>query len=275
MKPSPTDAAQEYARRLSAFLQTENRFERRSKLLGVSKLIAIALTLVAAAAIAKSHPEYIFVLAAPIAAIVLLFILHERVLRSLRRCLRLTSFYQRGIARIEDRWAGTGESGERFLDPAHPYARDQDLFGKGGIFELLSTARTRAGEETLAAWLLAPAAVEEILARQAAVAELCPNLDFRENLALAGEDFRVGVHPDALTAWSEQTARLNPTLARIAAPVLAILWVASLLAWALLGWAWAALIISLLNLAVTYRSRARVEQAAAVIENSLQELDLL
>ena len=73
-------------------------------------------------------------------------VLHERVLRSMRRCVRLIAFYERSLARIGNQWAGTGETGERFLDSSHPYARDLDLFGQGSLFELLCTARTKAGE---------------------------------------------------------------------------------------------------------------------------------
>jgi hypothetical protein len=49
---------------------------------------------------------------------------------------RWASFYQQGLARIEDRWAGAGQTGERFSDPHHMYAADLDLFGGGGLFEL-------------------------------------------------------------------------------------------------------------------------------------------
>jgi hypothetical protein len=55
------------------------------------------------------------------------------------------------LARLENRWAGTGEAGTRFLDPDHPYAADLDFFGAGSLFKRLCTARTQAGEETLAA----------------------------------------------------------------------------------------------------------------------------
>ena len=63
---------------------------------------------------------------------------------------------------------------DRYLGPAlfDPYAADLDIFGKGSLFELLNTARTRSGEETLNRWLLSAAAREEILARQAAVHRL-------------------------------------------------------------------------------------------------------
>ncbi len=90
-----------------------------------------------------------------------------------------------------------------FLSADHPYARDLDLFGAGGLFELLCTARTRAGEATLAEWLLHPAPPETVLARQAAVADLRPRLPLREQLFAAGETVRLGVHPDALAAWGE------------------------------------------------------------------------
>ena len=62
----------------------------------------------------------------------------------------------RGIARIEDRWAGTGQTGDRFRDPNHVYAADLDLFGRGCLFELLSTARLPMGENQLAHWLKTP-----------------------------------------------------------------------------------------------------------------------
>ena len=87
---------------------------------------------------------------------------------------RSIGFYERGLARIEDRWVGTGEPGDRFRDDRHLFANDLDLFGPGSLFELLSIARTRAGEETLAQWLKHPAPPDEIRARQEAISELTP-----------------------------------------------------------------------------------------------------
>lgn len=127
---------------------------------------------------------------------------HDRVVRGRAAVSRSMAFYDRGLARLEDRWAGTGESGDRFADEGHVYTNDLDLFGRGSLFELLSIARTRAGEETLAAWLTRPAVPDEIHARQQAVAELTPALDLRETVALAGADLRAAVHTDALVAWA-------------------------------------------------------------------------
>lgn len=275
MESKPATPREEYGRRLDALLAEESRSTRRSNLLASLKLTSVLIIVILAVILAKYDPASLVFLVIPVAAIVVLFVLHERTLRLLCRCARLKTIYERGIARLEDRWAGTGPEGERFLDPAHPYARDLDLFGKGSLFQLLCTARTRAGEGTLASWLLSAASVAEIQARQQAIEELRPLLDFREKLALAGEDILVGVRPESLIAWSETRTRLNPKLTRIAAPILVVLWLLSLIGWALLGWGAVALVMTLVNFLVTYRTRTQVDRAAEAIEEATHDLDLL
>src|SRR5439155_19171723 len=85
----------------------------------------------------------------PLLAFLTLVIFHSRVIRSRERMDRAAAFYERGLARLHDRWTGTGETGDRFVDASHPYGEDLDLFGRGSLFELVCTARTRAGEEAL------------------------------------------------------------------------------------------------------------------------------
>ena len=147
----------------------------------------------------------------PVLIFVGLLLAHERVRRASRLALRGVNFYEKGLARLEDRWAGSGEDGARFVDAVHLYAPDLDLFGRGSLFELLCTARTRGGEQTLADWLCAPATPREIRERQAAVEELRHELDLRENLALRGETVRTSVHPETLIAW----ARMPPHPVRL------------------------------------------------------------
>src|SRR5580658_98856 len=173
--------AEIYARRLRELNIMQSADQRREKLLAFWKLILVAITLICALLFLHFLKALAF-LAVPIAIFLVLAVLHENLIRQLRRRARAIAFYERGQARLEDRWSGTGETGERFLDPLHPYARDLDLFGAGSMFELLCTARTRSGEETLAAWLLAAAPVDEILARQCAIRELKDRVGFREKL---------------------------------------------------------------------------------------------
>ncbi len=172
-------------------------------------------------------------LAAPVMVFVALVVWHDRVLRARTRARRAAEFYEQGIARVTDAWAGTGESGERFLVADHPYAADLDLFGRGSLFELLTTARIRAGEETLARWLLAPADIAEVRARQDAVRELQPLVDLREDLALLGDEVGAGGHPDLLTRWGGAPPLVEARWPPVVAAILAGCATMTLTAWAL------------------------------------------
>lgn len=143
---------------------------------------------------------------------------------------RCVAFYERAIERLEGRWAGTGETGLRFLDEHHLYAQDLDLFGDGSLFQLLSGARTSIGEQTLAGWLLEPARPDTIRARQESVAELAEKLDLREDIAVLGEDVRKGSDPLHLAAWGEADAVLEPSPFRYVAGVLSLCGILALFA---------------------------------------------
>ncbi|MGH9444750.1 MAG: MutS-related protein, partial [Terriglobia bacterium] len=144
-----------------------------------------------------------FWLLAPAATYIAIAVLHNRINRARRRAERLATFYGRGLARIEDRWSGSGETGERFRSAKSIYAEDLDVFGPASLFQLLSTARTTMGENCLAKWLHGPSARSDILERHELLQELREKLDFREQLALAGEDLRAELDPGVLADWAE------------------------------------------------------------------------
>ena len=145
----------------------------------------------------------------PVVAFVALVLYHAFVRRKRVSAQRAVDYYRHGVARLEDRWIGLGQRGERFGATDHIYAADLDLFGEGSLFELLSVARTRMGEDTLARWLLAPAPPDKIQERHASVADLRDRLDLREEMAVLGEDSQVGVNPDSLLAWAEAPNQLS------------------------------------------------------------------
>jgi DNA mismatch repair ATPase MutS len=147
-------------------------------------------------------------LAVPLCVYAALALLHEHILRTRRRAETAAEFYRRGLARIEDRWAGTGQTGDRFRDEPHVYADDLDLFGRGGLFELLCTARLPMGENQLAQWLRFPSAKEDILERQRLLHELRDKIDLREELAVNGEDLRTRFNPESLVGWTESQRAL-------------------------------------------------------------------
>jgi hypothetical protein len=143
------------------------------------------------------RPEWLMV---PAVAFLALVVAHARVLLRIERGRGARRLYERGLERLDGRWAGSGPDGSRFLGD-HPYARDLDLFGPASLFQLLDTARTEAGEETLALWLRAPAPLHEIALRQEAIRELTPEVDFRETLAVLAAEAHVG-RTSALSRWS-------------------------------------------------------------------------
>jgi MutS-like protein len=132
----------------------------------------------------------------------LLAFVHARQLNRFERAQAAERVYVRGLERLADRWAGTGRDGAGFAGD-HPYARDLDLFGPGSLFERLNTTRTEAGETTLAGWLTGPAPADEVLARQRAIDELRPMLDFREDVAVLASESPIG-RTGLLAAWSHQ-----------------------------------------------------------------------
>ena len=266
--------AQVYARRLQELDTMQTAEQRREAWLGYTKLAIAAATLICAVLFLHYLRALEFLLA-PVCAFLALAVLQEKTIRSLRYRARAIAFYERGLARLEDRWSGTGERGERFLDPMHPYARDLDLFGAGSPFELLCTARTRSGEETLAAWLLAAAPVDEILRRHEAVQDLKGRVGFREKLFSLGETVRLGVRPEMLAAWGERSPVFGARATRVLTRVLAVLWLLSLVVWAVWGQGVVAGAMTILNAAWAHRLYQRTEAAAGALEKAANDLELL
>ncbi|CAN5631445.1 MutS family DNA mismatch repair protein [soil metagenome] len=251
----------------TGLLQRDRRYITAKLALGA---VILALTLWS-----FKHPGISTLLGLAVLALIPLFIAHERVLKALRLNRLIVTFYQQALARIHGEWQGKGESGLHFLDDHHPYARDLDLFGPAGLFELLCTARTRAGESTLAQWLLAPAPIAEVHLRQAAVAELAPMLDLRQTLFTLGEDIRLGVHPEALASWGESPTRHISLKTRRIAFILGLLWIASLAAWAFFGFGFLALAMSLINLGLSVRLQRHLNAIIEGVEKAAPDMQLL
>ncbi len=267
--------SEEYVRRRNDRVTRVAHYDKIHIRLGNVRLLLAVLAVFLAWASLRAHALSPWWLAAPVAAFVGIASYHSRILRARELADRAGAFYEKGLARIEDRWAGSGETGERFDDPHHVYAGDLDLFGKGSLFQLLSTARTRMGEDTLVQWLLSPSPVGQIRGRHAAVDELRDQLDLREDLAVLGEDVGVGVHPDALLQWAESPNQMKPFWLRWLAPVLAALAVASAVVWAIWGIAAPLVLFVVIEAVFTYRLKKPLEEVLHGTEHAFRDLDLL
>jgi MutS domain V len=266
----------EYLLRLDRWSKCRSDLQQRERLTGYTQLALAALVVLWLLLRLRHFGTVDLLLLVPVSAFVALAVLHGRLIRAANLCARTMKFYEQGLSRLHGTWAGGGVTGERFLQPSDPCARDLDLFGRASVFELLCTARTRAGEETLARWLLAPATPDEVRARQAAASELSRLLDFRESLSILGEDLQLGVRPKELAAWGEAQAEFPSGIIRIVTPLLAAAWVMSVIAW--LHWDAPDLLLvatTVLNLTLSYRFHRRLSGAAHAAEEAGHDLNLL
>jgi hypothetical protein len=269
------NSSDEYLQRQARFEALRTRYTRVEARMGALRLVAAALILVALFLYAGPAGLSALWLLLAIGTFVALVTYHQSVRRARGRAERAIRFYQNRIARIEDRWKGTGSGGERFETPHHVYASDLDLFGPGSLFELLSAARTRMGEEALASWLLAPANAEVIRSRHACVADLRERLSLREDFALEGESEHVGVRPDALLDWAEAPNELQGRSIAPVALLLPALAIAGVIAWAVWGLVAPLLVVLVIEAIVLRALGARIRGVIQRTENAFEDLRLL
>jgi hypothetical protein len=254
-------------------------FENVHRRFGNIRLLLVIATLIAAWFSLHRDAFSLWWLLLALVAFLGIAILHAKVLRQRACAERAVDFYRKGLARIEDRWPGTGQTGARIDVHSSLYATDLDLFGQGSLFELLSLARTRMGEDTLAAWLLSPSPVPQLTERQAAVAELRSRLDLREDIAILGpisdQDLKVGVHPKALTQWAEAPNQLTHSWLRWLSLLLAIAAIAAAIVWAELGTKAPFFAIVIIETIITALLRKRTDAVFHATEHALQDLQLL
>jgi hypothetical protein len=199
----------EYSQRLKTREAEARRLNQRHVWIGNARLVVFIAILALGWKIGKTHTPSFYWIAGGGVVFVGLGSWHSRTVRAKNRANRAMNFYRRGLARMEDQWAGTGESGREFQVHDHLYAEDLDILGDGSLFQLLCVARTRMGRACLAAWLLAPAAPQEVEKRQAAVKELAARLDLREDLAVAGESEQIDADGQTLADWVREEGNLN------------------------------------------------------------------
>jgi hypothetical protein len=279
---SLSSPSEEYKKRQQTREAQVAHFEKLHIRFGNSRLLLVIATLVAAwfSLHRDAFSAWWLLLALPI--FLAIVILHAGILRRRTCADRAVAFYRNGLARIEDRWispnqseSGTGQTSVRIDVHSSLYATDLDLFGQASLFELLSLARTRIGEDTLAAWLLSPSPIAEITERHAAITELRNHLDLREDVSVLGEDLQVGIHPDALTQWAEAPNQLTHSWLRWLALLLALAAAVTAVLWAELGTKTPFFAVIIIETIITASLRKQTAAVLHATEHALEDLQLL
>ncbi|HEV7504257.1 MAG TPA: hypothetical protein VGS07_05060 [Thermoanaerobaculia bacterium] len=195
---------------------------------------------------------------------------HERIVQRQRRQRELGRINEEGLLRLKREWGGLPlptlpepEEKDRAV------ARDLNLLGRASLAQLLGTAHTPPGKADLASWLLNPAAPPEIASRQAAVAELAPEVDLRQQI-------EVGVRPmeksppnlEPFLQWAEDKPWLLDRpwliwLARllaVATPAALLLWMGAILPIKIF------FILASINISLGYRFRERTHGSFKRVE---------
>jgi len=217
------DPSAEYTKRLNERRRWLVESHRKTQLVSYLRLTTGVLSLVSVYLVLVLHQFSGWFILLPVGTYIGFVIYSMSVYPKELRVLRAVRFYELGLARIRGEWVGNGNPGTAYTDTANLYVNDLDIFGVGSLFELLCTARTQAGQETLARWLSAPAPGAEIRRRQEAVEELRNNVDLREDLAVLGREMKATVQPEVVTSWATSPIQMESTPARIVAPILVAL----------------------------------------------------
>ena len=269
-----TSISQRYRDQFAQLTLRDAFWSRRFNLLagarGAAFLIAVVLLWLGAI---RGSPPLVWSLV-PIGAFVALMVAHEVVVRRRERTRRAMRWYDRGLARLEDRWQGQGVMGEQYQSEDHLFADDLDLFGEGSLFELLCTAETPAGRDTLAEWLRVPAAPDVVVRRQEAVAELRTRDALRLDLAVIGSEVGQGFDRERLAAWGTAPPVSLPSWAGVGAFLLALTNVVTLVGATWFGFSpWVPTLALLASVAIGLMLRERVRGIVAGVERPLRDLD--
>jgi uncharacterized protein YjeT (DUF2065 family) len=268
------DPRAEYNRRIGIHQHIISRNEIAHRKIGNAKFAAVIAAIAIAILALSKHSFSAYWLFAPVAVYAALAILHERVLGAKSRAELAAAFYRKGLARMDDKWAGTGETGDRFRDPKHTYADDLDLFGRGCLFELLSTARLPMGENFLVQWLRFPSPLAAVVERQSLVAGLREKLDLRESLAVMGAELRVRLNPESLISWAEAKPVLPGASFRAVCVLLALLATATLALFLLTSTYWPLLLVLILEMLIYFFFHKRAKAMIAEVSSNAEGLIL-
>ena len=97
------------------------------------------------------------------------------------------------------------DNGEEFINPAHLYSYDLDVFGERSLFQYINRTSTDLGKKRLAAWLNTHLENKtEIEKRQEAVRELAPELKMRQRFRILGLLYKgKSADEEEIKAWAD------------------------------------------------------------------------
>lgn len=272
-----------YAERRDDASSRHDALRRRWNVVGNARLAAFVLVVVVAFVGLQFGDRWPFAVAGLLLlAFVFLVVHHRRLGGERRRAAALHDINREALHRADRSWRELPLRHSVGAEPGHPFAGDLDLFGRASLFHLLETVETPMGAERLRSWLTDPAPPEVVRERQGAAAELVPELEWRQELAVRGR--LIGEErpdPEPLLSWAEgdrwlahrRALRVAALLGPLAVAASAVLAIAGVLPWAVV------ITFGLLNIVLTQvlapEARARINLVAGHYRSISQQATLL
>ena len=180
-----------FKKRQHDFASLENTFRRKANQVSLVRLIIFLIGAALAGWFFYSGENalgFITVLVFYF-AFALLIRLHSRLQYQQEHNRILSLINAEEISRLQGKLS-IFDDGNRYRNNQHFYTSDLDTFGSHSLYGLVSRAVTVSGKNMLAAWLQQAAASPEILARQVAVQEMLPDLEWRQQLEAKARHYK-------------------------------------------------------------------------------------
>jgi hypothetical protein len=206
---------------------------------------------------------------------------HARVLSAEDLAWRFWRVNANALSRAQDDYVSLSENGAEFHTVGHAFSGDLDVFGPRSLFQFLNVAHTSYGQTALARHLTTLDSYDAIVARQAAVREIVPELTLRQELE--AYSLRAANPPgrppsrtgsvldlEVLLSWAESQPALSGQHGLIwAARILPIITVGALLGSELLDWpVWAWALPLTLQILLSTRTAAVAHRVFSAVSSS-------
>lgn len=115
--------------------------------------------------------------------------------------------------------------GNQYKPASHEYANDLDIFGRASLYQYTNRTNCEQGNKLFADWMLSPATPDIVKARQEAVKELAPQIEWRQQLQSHGQETAITIlMQQKIEYWLQQPIQFinkkSWQLLRIFLPVL-------------------------------------------------------
>lgn len=201
-----------YQTNIEKYESTILDLEKAIKRLSLFRVASFLISLIGITLLANEGLITLLVIILPLCFIgfALLLIRYNKIVNLKKTTTLLKEINENELLKLDNKLSSF-PNGQAHLQSDHAYHTDLDVFGAHSLFQLLNSTTTESGSLCLAKWLSESATKQVILERQQAIQELKPNLEWRQQLQVAGLSFR-NTESDyqKLLSWLSKSERLLP-----------------------------------------------------------------